>query len=528
MIIFKSKHKWLAIFTLFLMGLHSLNSVFLAVIISGIIDAATVGSMDIFVRNAVIGLIGFLIFTVIGLLMVKFRTDLIKRVNTSIKKVLIKDIVLFSENKEKHTNELSLMTNDLKQLETKGIEAELKMLQSIFTVIFAFIAAISFDLWITFVFFVGAFIPVVFSIKSQSKIAETSSKWTEANSLYTSRIKDFFNGIETVKTYQVEEKVINESSKEAERMENSLRKMNRTVETVDQIAYMTAMIFSVLMPFGVGVYRIIQFGVSIGSFMAIVQLSNSLTNPIMQIMQLYNGYGTVIGIKEKFFEALQRSNEELEVTYLKDKFKSIKIKNAQVKLGDTQIFDNLELDLKNGDKILVVGPSGEGKSTLLRVIQQSIPITEGVYKFNDKEVENSLMKMFSLIRQQPLMFNDSIKYNITLGEDYSDEEIMEVAQAAQIGELINQKGLDYEVGENGKNLSGGQKQRIEIARALIRKRPIILADEMTSALDEETSKLVREYITSSSETVIEVAHKVTDDERKLYDEIWDVTSFKGI
>lgn len=509
------------------MGLHSLNSVFLAVIINGVIDAATLGSMDMFIENAAIGLIGFLVFTLIGLLMVKFRTDLIKRINLTIKNILIRDIVYFSENKEKHSSELSLMTNDLKQLETKGIESELKILHSIFTLTFAFIAAIYFDLWITIAFFIGAFIPVIFSIKSQSKIAEASNKWTMSNSTYTSRIKDFFNGIETVRTYQVEEKVIDEGTKEAEKMEESLRGMNQTVETIDQIAYMTAMIFSVLAPFGVGVYRIIQFGVSLGTFMAIVQLSNSLTNPIMQIMQLYNGYGTITGIKQKFLEALRRNGKNRDLNYAKSEFKSIEIKNAKVRLGETQLFDNVELNFSNGEKVLVIGPSGEGKSTLLRVIQQSIPISEGVYKFNGELVEVSLKRMFSLIRQQPLIFNDTLEYNITLGENYSDSEIMEAVNAAQLGDLVAQKGLDYEVGENGVNLSGGQLQRVEIARALVRARPIILADEMTSALDDKTSRLIRENLTSSSKTVIEVAHKVTEEEKSLYDKVWDVRTFKN-
>lgn len=515
----------MAMLTIFLMAIHSLNNVFLAVIISNIIDAATIGSMDKFLTNAIAGLVGFAFFMILGILMVRSRTKLVKKINVSIKRTLINDIVYFSNNTEEHTSELSLMTNDLKQLETKGIEAELKIVQLIFTALFAFVAALYFDIWITIAFLIGSLIPVIISIASQTKIRKASTSWIEANSVYTSRLKDFFNGIETVRTYQVEDKIVNEATSEAEKMEDGLRNMNRTVETIDQIVYMSAMICSVLIPFGVGVYRIIQYGVTLGIFMAIVQLSNSITNPVMQIMQLFNGYGTTKGIKERYLEAFKRDESESREVDPDYNFSSIELKDVEVKVGDYQLFSKLNLKIENGDKVLIIGPSGAGKSTLLRIVQQAIPISKGSYLFNNEKKDKSLMKIFSLIRQQPLIFNDSLRYNITLGEDYTDDEVIDAVRIAQLKDLVDEKGLNYLLGENGKNLSGGQLQRVEISRAIIRKRPIILADEMTSALDENTSSAVRSNLLKSPYTLIEVAHKITEEEKMLYDQIWDVSNF---
>lgn len=310
-------------------------------------------------------------------------------------------------------------------------------------------------------------------------------------------------------------------------MEEALRNMNQTVASVNQYVITTAMLFSLIMPFGVGIYRMIQFGLSIGSFIAIVQLSNNITNPLLQIMQLTNGYATTATIRKRYLEAQERIDKRT-VTVNRQSvpsFSSIRLENLAVKFSDTPLFSDVNLTIEKKDKILVIGPSGSGKSSLLRIIQQTLPMAEGRYLYNGEEWENGLLGQFSLIRQQPLIFNDSIRYNITLGENYTDQEVMEAARIAQLEEVISENSLDYHVGENGNNLSGGQLQRIEIARALIRKRPIILADEMTSALDEKTANAVRETLINLPYTVIEVAHKFTEEDKQKYSQIWDLETF---
>lgn len=304
--------------------------------------------------------------------------------------------------------------------------------------------------------------------------------------------------------------------------------MNQRVESLNQYIMTAAMIFSLIMPFGVGVYRMIQFGMTMGTFIAIVQLSNSITNPFLQIMQLTNGYATTKRIRKRYFEAKDRADaksNEIETENI-PAFSSICLENLAVQFNHTSVFSGVNLDIEKGDSILVVGSSGSGKSSLLRVIQQTLIPAEGRYLYNGEVRISGLNGLFSLIRQQPLIFNDSIRYNITLGEDYTDQEVMEAARLAQLEGVILENGLDYSVGESGGNLSGGQLQRIEIARALIRKRPIILADEMTSALDEKTATAVRTALLELPGTLVEVAHKFSEKEQKNYTHIWDVGTFK--
>lgn len=524
MIIFKSKNRLLVVATILLMGIHSLNNVFKALIISNMTDAAINSSMHKFMESARIGIVGFILFMIVGLFMVESKTKLVKKLNLSIKETMIEDIVYHSENQ---TNDLSFMTNDLKQLETKGFEAELSIVQLSFIALFSLGTSLYYNIWVTLTFVIGSIAPAVLSMVYQKKIKRASNKWTQSNASYTNRLKDYLNGIETVRTYQVEGLIIKKTTREAEKMEDSLRNMNKTTESLSQYVMTIINIFSFIMPYGIGVYLIIQGDLGMGSFLAIVQLSNTIINPLLQIMELTNGYTTTSSIRERYYQAINRIKNKAETNDNQNipEFSSVKLNNITVERDGNILFSNVNLSIHKNDNILVVGPSGTGKSSLLRVIQQTLPLSEGRYLYNEEEYDKGLMEQFSLIRQQPLIFNDSIRYNITLGDNFTDEEVIEAVKLAQLKDVVLKHGLDYSVGDNGQNLSGGQLQRIEIARAIIRKRPIILADEMTSALDGHTASAVREVLLQLPCTVVEVAHKVTKADKEKYTQIWDLGSF---
>lgn len=139
-------------------------------------------------------------------------------------------------------------------------------------------------------------------------------------------------------------------------MEEALRNMHQTVASVNQYVITTAMLFSLIMPFGVGIYRMIQFGLSIGSFIAIVQLSNNITNPLLQIMQLTNGYATTATIRKRYLEAQERIDKRT-VTVNRQSvpsFSSIRLENLAVKFSDTPLFSDVNLTIEKKDKILVI------------------------------------------------------------------------------------------------------------------------------------------------------------------------------
>lgn len=197
---------------------------------------------------------------------------------------------------------------------------------------------------------------------------------------------------------------------------------------------------------------------------------------------------------------------------------NIEFKNVEFQYNSNKLFKNLNLKIESNKMIAIVGRSGEGKSTILKLISKGYSVDGGEilidnYNINDLS-EKTIKDNISVVSQSPYIFNLSIKDNIKLANPTAtDEEIIEVCKKAQIHDIIDQmeKGYNTLVGENGVILSGGQKQRIAIARALIKKSKIILLDEATSSLDNSNQEKIKNVIKelSKDHTVIIVAHRLS-------------------
>lgn len=191
--------------------------------------------------------------------------------------------------------------------------------------------------------------------------------------------------------------------------------------------------------------------------------------------------------------------------------------------GEKTIISNFDLTVKAGQHILLKAPSGFGKTTILHALLGEVPLVAGHYAINDQDAAQlpaqQLIENFSLIKQTPFMFAETLRFNLTLGESFSDEELATAAKRAHLTDLIAEKGWDYQVGESGHNLSGGQIQRVEIARAFLHHRSVLLADEATSALDEKLADEIHQEFFRPGQTVIEVAHHISPEWENQFDQV---------
>ena len=260
---------------------------------------------------------------------------------------------------------------------------------------------------------------------------------------------------------------------------------------------------------------------------------NNFFSFLAAMMLAYQPVRTLASLNVIVNQGLSAANRILPIIDAKNKIfslpeaKEIKISDAKINFNNVEfayeakegnVLKGISLEFKGGKMTSLVGLSGSGKSTILNLIPRFYDIGSGEIKIDDQSINKikleSLRKQISLVSQETTLFDDTIKNNIKYANsETSDEEIIEVAKLSHCHDFIENLPNKYDtlIGEDGVRLSGGEKQRISIARAMLKKSPIILLDEATSSLDAETEKKIQDAlnILTSNKTSIVIAHRLS-------------------
>ena len=198
--------------------------------------------------------------------------------------------------------------------------------------------------------------------------------------------------------------------------------------------------------------------------------------------------------------------------------KEITFENISFKYKDDYVLKNFSLTIPKGKTVALVGQSGSGKSTLANLITRFYDVNKGTIKIDGIDIKDmtkkSLRDLMGIVTQDSILFNDTVKNNISLGvENPNENEILEAAKIANAHEFIKDLPEQYEtnIGDGGNSLSGGQKQRLSIARAVLKNPPIMILDEATSALDTESEQLVQVALEKMmmNRTSLVIAHRLS-------------------
>lgn len=439
-------------------------------------------------------------------------------------KILNKDMKdFFLDNSGKY---ISILYNDIKIIEDS-------LLNNIFLVISSFI---SFIISLLFLFSISPSIVifiVIFGILGfvipnalSKKLIIEKNNYSHNLEEITSVTKDLFSGFEVIKGFNIGSK-INTIFKNSS---NTVESTKKKCSILESIIKGFSLSFSVTVYLGVlilGGYLMYKGEISVGTAIIIIQLSTHIVGPVKTSISLINQIKSVSLIADKIDEILYDSCEDIEEVSLPKFENSIEVKNLDFSYtNDRKALNNINLTFEKNKKYAIVGESGCGKSTLIKLLMRYYKDYNGDILIDNKDIHkifsNDLYKNMSMIQQNVFMFDDSIKENIKLFANYSDEEVLSICDRSGLSNLISRlpDGINSLVGENGNKLSGGEKQRISIARSLINNTKILILDESTSALDNETAYNLESSLLSINDlTLIVVTHKLIKNILLNYDEI---------
>ncbi|MCX8168585.1 MAG: ATP-binding cassette domain-containing protein, partial [Ignisphaera sp.] len=273
----------------------------------------------------------------------------------------------------------------------------------------------------------------------------------------------------------------------------------------------------------VGAYQVMQGKMTLGQLLTYNSLLAYFLDPIENLINLQSMLQSAFVASDRLGEILDLEIEKSDNEYKKIKITSLKgdidIKNLDFRYGTRQlVLKNINLNIKQGEKIAIVGESGSGKTTLAKLLLRFYDWEKGEILINGINIKDinieSLREKISYISQDIFLFSGTIRENLSLGmENDNLEEIIEACKISKAHDFINTLPLRYDtlLEENGSNLSGGQKQRLAIARAILKKPDILIMDEATSNLDSVTERAIEKTINKFSKniTTIIIAHRLS-------------------
>jgi ATP-binding cassette subfamily B protein/subfamily B ATP-binding cassette protein MsbA len=423
--------------------------------------------------------------------------------------------------KEKTGILMSRIINDVDSL-GKVISGDLKDAILDFFYIVTHLLLLLFLSWKMFflVFFV---IPVIMGPISgfTEKIRKATKNQQERLSALNGHLQEMIAGIRVIRAFGMEKK---ESSKfggiNQELMEKTFQGHFYHQVGPSIIELFGSIIAAVLLAFGA--YLIASENFSKGMFLAFFMTLVFVIRPLKQMSMMINLINSAVAAGERVFEILDSNSEIQNIANPKPipaKLKEIKIDKVSYTYPGTSkpALQNLELNIKKGETIAFVGPSGGGKSTLKDLISRMIDPTSGAVYFDGTDIRDydlkGLRSKIGVVSQEVFLFNGTVRENITLGKNYTQEQLVKAAEDACALEFINslEDGFDTAIGENGVMLSGGQRQRISIARGILANPEILILDEATSALDNESERMVQaalEHLYKNRTTLI-IAHRLS-------------------
>ena len=442
----------------------------------------------------------------------KLRTDISEKINKLPMKYF---------DKKTHGEVLSVITNDVDTLSANLNQSITQIITAICTLIGILVMMFSISWQMTLISLV--ILPV--SALLVKNIVGKSQKYFKAQQDYLAnvngQVEEIYGGLNIVKVFNAEGKVTNEFEKANDNLYHSAWKsqflsglMFPVMNFIGNVGYVAVAV--------AGGYLAIQGTITVGNIQSFIQYNKQFTQPINQIAQISSMLQAMVAAAERVFEFLEE-DEEKDTAKQGTSVKQLKgnVKFDHVKFGydaERTIINDFNCDVKDGQKIAIVGPTGAGKTTMVKLLMRFYDVTDGailVDGINIKDFERGeLRKMFGMVLQDTWLFGGTVKENIKYGkEDATDDEVIQAAKAAHVHHFIKTlpNGYNSVLNEESSNVSAGQKQLLTIARVILTDPKVLILDEATSSIDTRTEIQIQKAMDNLMEgrTSFIIAHRLS-------------------
>ena len=449
---------------------------------------------------------------------------------------------------------LSALSNDLMKIKEQFLDQIPIITQILFCGIGAMIVMLRYNVFLACMSCVLSLIPFFAALYSGKNMGELEDRLSTRNAEYLAFLKDFSIGFTIIKSYKVEAIFSKLHGTVNGKTEETMLKRERCVEKVNYFAAISGYVTRLSILFLSAYIAFTRHSISIGTVIAFSQLIHYLIDPLSSLPSMLTEAKAAYRLTDKFWDTIKREEvpqntpennrvkeeiaemqstiedkkivEEQEIRVQKQSLDeaalslhgellsitSIARKACSISFNQIcfsysegkEVLKELNLQVKEGEKVVLLGTSGSGKSSILKILMGMERAQSGTIRIGGQDTvdlgEDRIFKEISYIQQEVFIFDGTIRENICLFQTYRGEELQSVIERAGLRNLVKEKGLDYLCGENGAALSGGERQRISIARSLLRKTPILLADEITASLDKENSYLILDTLLNIENT----------------------------
>ena len=471
------------------------------------------GVMCLYVVSSVLSFIqGFIMTGISNDVTYNLRKDISKKIN----KIPIK----YFESRT-HGEILSRITNDVDTLQTGINQSVTQLITSATTLIGVLVMMLSINVWMT----LAALLILPVSMFIISKVMKHSQKYFQDQQKYlgevNGQVEEIYSGHTVVKAFNKEDDVINEFEKTNEKLYSSAWRsqffsgiMMPIMQFVGNLGYVMVALL--------GGFMVIKNKIEVGDVQAFFQYIRNFTQPIQQIAQVTNMLQSSAAASERVFEFLdveeedQMAEDPVSVNQIEGNvsFEHISFGYDPSKI----IVHDFNADVKAGQKVAIVGPTGAGKTTMIKLLMRFYDVNSGEICIDGHNVKDfnrmELREMFGMVLQDTWLFHGTIMENIRYGRlDATDEEVIAAAKAAHAHHFIMSQpgGYQMELNEETSNISQGQKQLLTIARAILADNKIMILDEATSSVDTRTEERIQKAMDNlmKGRTSFVIAHRLS-------------------